>query len=132
VEEVSVLLRLRLTLLDPEKVASLDVVVAFVSLKTRKVYLQRSYRWMALVPFAVVLFLGLRFFPNSKAAVPFVFAVLLWAGFVIAYSFFLLIRCWRYPCPRCGWRFGAGETCGSCSLPRHSPPTSEVITAPLD
>jgi hypothetical protein len=116
--------------LDPDKISSLDDDESYVKLEKRKTYFQNNYRWIAIAPFAVVLFVGLRFFPNSQRALMLpIVASLFWAMGVAGYAFALLIQCQRFRCPRCGWRFGGGDTCGSCSLSRHSVKAEGAITA---
>lgn len=67
-------------------------------------------RWwyaVALAPFFIVLFVGLKFFAESTSRVfdVLVGASLTWAIGIAAYTFYLI--CFL-ECPRCGWRFGSG------------------------
>jgi hypothetical protein len=100
----------------------LDESEPFASLTQQKNFWQKYWHVMALGPFAVAVFVVLRFFGDSTSRlvdVP-IFLSLAWAGFVAIYSLVLIVRTLSIRFPRCGWRFGMADYCGSCSLPRHS------------
>jgi hypothetical protein len=81
--------------------------------------ISRSYKLVALAPFAVVLFVVLKFFPNStNRAWDFaIFLSLGWAMAVAGYAFYSLF--WGVRCPACSAGFGVRDQCRSCGLPRH-------------
>jgi hypothetical protein len=102
---------------DP-RIACLDDVPNVARIAVRQEFLKKWYRPVAIVPFALVVFIELRFFPESTSPIPiyFVYASLAWAGAVISYTFFLMFA---VRCPVCNRRFGLGDKCTSCGLPRH-------------
>ena len=104
---------------------SLDDDPEIARVAARQLSLNRWYRLLALVPFAVLLFIDFEFFPNSNNAGLFVlvFASLFWAMGVAGYAFYLLF--W-FKCPNCGNRFGLGTECRSCGLRRHAPATGLI------
>jgi len=107
---------------DDTKWSCLDESQPFARLNQRKRFWRKYGHAIALVPFVVVLFVLLRFFGNSTSSlftVP-IYVSLAWAAFVAIYSLTLIVRVLSIRCPRCGWRFGGGDQCGSCSFPRHS------------
>jgi hypothetical protein len=85
---------------------------------TRQEFLRRWYRPIGLAPFVVVVFVTLKFFPNSTSPIPiyFVFASLFWVLVVVGYAFFLTFS---LRCPVCGSWFGIGSKCRNCDLPKH-------------
>jgi hypothetical protein len=72
------------------------------------------------VPLVGGIVILLRFFPDSTRTVQnIVFGLIFaWIFLVITYSMTVLLRFLLIRCPRCGWRFGPADFCGSCSLPR--------------
>jgi hypothetical protein len=104
------------------KLKSLDHDPEIAQTAKRQLFLNKWYRPTALAPFVIVIVISFKFFPDSNppiiVALGFVSA--LWAFGVAAYAFRLL---WRFDCPNCGERFGLGEKCRSCRLPRHAPAT---------
>ena len=109
------------------KMGSLDEVPQIAKKARRQEFLTRWYKPTALVPFVVVLFVSLKFFPesNSWIQVAFVGATLLWGIGITGYSLFLTFT---LRCPACGWRFGASEKCMSCGLPRHGETASNDLS----
>jgi hypothetical protein len=83
---------------------------------------QQFYRkWgkvVALAPFVVALFVVQPFFSKSTSWIPdaLLAASLVWGIVVVGYYFYLLFA---VKCPACGWRFGMGDKCMNCDLPRH-------------
>jgi hypothetical protein len=102
----------------PDSITCLDDVLVAARLAKRQQFLLQWYKAVALAPFALVVFTGLKFFPNSnsRAFDALVFVTLAWAMAVAGYTFYLLF--WL-KCPKCKYRFGSGEKCQSCNLPRH-------------
>src|ERR1019366_1919968 len=100
----------------------LDDWQTYSRLVKRKVFMQKYYRPLALVPFGIVLLISVRFFGDSTsrfAIVP-VCLSLIWAFLVPVYTFWLLIRVRAIRCPRCGERFGSEDECIPCGFPRHA------------
>jgi hypothetical protein len=99
---------------------SLDDVPSVARLAARQEFLAKWYHPVALAPFAVVVFVAVKFFGDSTSVIldALVGASLAWAIAVAAYTFYLLF--WGVKCPQCGWRFGTGVKCGSCNLPRRA------------
>ena len=95
----------------PSEVRSLDDVPHTAQQAKRQEFLRTWYRAIALVPFAVVVFISLKFFPDSdsKLIVASALVSLIWAIGVAAYSFYLTF--FGLKCPVCGWRFGVGDKC---------------------
>src|SRR5580693_3682979 len=108
-------------MIDRQTVHSLDEVPAYARLDSRSAFVNRYYRVAPLGPFAVVLFVFLSFFPQSRIGVTAVVATLLWSLGFLGYGLILFIQKFVIHCPRCRWRFGLGQVCNSCSLPRRSP-----------
>jgi hypothetical protein len=85
-------------------------------------FVRQYWYGAAIAPFGLVLFLGLRYFPNSTSRfldIPLGLSFA-WAMFVAIYCLMLTARALLIRCPRCGWRFGLGNQCGSCGLPKHT------------
>lgn len=103
-----------------QEIRSLDDVPSAARVAARQRFLNRWYKPVAMAPFAVCLFVALKFFPDSRSwfLVSLVEATLIWAFGVAAYAFYLLF--W-FKCARCHSRFGLDERCRSCGLPRHPP-----------
>ncbi len=106
----------------------LDESEPYAQINKRTKFFQKYYRALALIPFAVVMFVILRLFgdppiggPRNKFILLPVFIVLGWAGFVPFYALSLMVRRRRIRCPSCGNRFGSDDQCISCGFPRHSP-----------
>ena len=100
----------------------LDDWDTYSRLVKRKVFMQKYYRPLALVPFGIVLLISVRFFGDSTSAfaiVP-VYLSLIWTFLVLVYTFWLLIRVRAIRCPRCGGRFGSEDECIPCGFPRHA------------
>ena len=100
----------------------LDDWQTYSRLVKRKVFMQKYYRPLALVPFGIGLLISVRFFGDSTPAfaiVP-VYLWLIWTFLVLVYTFWLLIRVRAIRCPRCGGRFGSEDECIPCGFPRHA------------
>jgi hypothetical protein len=84
---------------------SVDDFPDFARLASRQQFLNKWYKPVALAPFAVVLFIIFRFFPesNSRILLAGVFASLIWAMFVAGYAFYLIFG---LKCPVCAARYG--------------------------
>jgi hypothetical protein len=80
----------------------------------------RYGRALALTPFTIVVMLVLRYFSESASKVLdyIIYASLLWAIIVVLHALSMRIRTDFIRCPRCGQRFGLGDYCSSCGLPR--------------
>jgi len=102
-----------------QEIKSLEDVPSAARIGHRQRFLQKWYRVLALAPFGAVVFITLRFF-GDKPATPLlmapIYASLIWAVGVAFYTAYLTFFSFR--CPLCGWRFGSGEKCSSCGLPR--------------
>jgi hypothetical protein len=102
-----------------QEITSLEDVPSAARIAHRQRFLQKWYRVLALAPFGVVVYITLRFF-GDKAATPLlmapIYASLIWAVGVAIYTLYLTFFSFR--CPVCGWRFGSGEKCSTCGLPR--------------
>ncbi len=100
-------------------ITSLDDVPATARVAARQQFIVRYYQYLALAPFAVAIFVSFKLFPSSTSnvMVELVFVTLAWAltvaGLAVRYTF------WGFSCPACQERFGIGENCRSCGLPRH-------------
>lgn len=106
------------TALQNAEIKCLDDAPSLTPIAARQQFLTTWYKAVALAPFTVVLFVVLTFWPKSTSWIPiaFVFATLVWGLSVVGYSFFLMFS---LRCPACEWRFGMGEKCMNCGLPRH-------------
>jgi hypothetical protein len=102
------------------KITSLDDLPEAAKLAERQRFLNRWYRPVALAPFVLAVILGVIVFPNSRSPLLLIytFASLIWATFVAGYAFYLLTS---LHCPYCSSRFGLGDQCRACGLPRHHP-----------
>lgn len=107
----------------PSGLSSLDDDPAASQLAARQEFLRKWYRLVALAPFAMLIFINLKFLPqsNNPILVGFVFISLLWAVGVAGYAFYLLFF---LKCPNCARRFGGGDKCRSCGLPKHRDPNT--------
>lgn len=93
--------------------------------KRRRFFVQYQYS-LATVPFALALLIGLGVLPHivpenafwAGVAETLIVGSLVWSGIIILFALSVYLRWFLYRCPRCGWRFGLGDRCGSCSLPR--------------
>lgn len=96
----------------------LDDAPAAARLAERQQFLKKWYYAVGIAPFFLVVLIIMRFFPDSTSRVldALVFISLAWAIAVAGYTFYLMF--WL-KCPRCNWRFGSGEKCSTCKLPRH-------------
>jgi hypothetical protein len=90
-------------------------------LNQRRMIVTRYWYVSAVVPFFLGIGFLLRLCANSSqtaqnAVVGILFA---WIFIVIVYSASVFSRFLFIRCPRCGWRFGPGDVCSSCGLPRN-------------
>jgi hypothetical protein len=112
---------------DDSQLRSLEEWDYYARLNRQVTSLKKYWYWLTIGPFAAVLFSGLKFFGSSvNKTVNQTFDVLVmmslaWAMLVGGYGLNSLARWFALRCPRCGWRFGLGNQCGSCGLPRHLP-----------
>jgi hypothetical protein len=106
-------------------IACMDDVPGIARLAARQQFLAKWYRVLALAPFAAIIFVAYKFFPNSNSwtQVILVFVAIIWGMAVAGYAFYLMFA---VRCPVCKSRFGLGEKCRSCGLPRHRGPSSVV------
>ena len=111
------------------ELSCLDEVPSRARQAARQQLLARWFYAIALAPFSVVVFVGLRFFADSRNRLfdALIGLTLAWAMGVAAYTFYMLFF---MKCPRCGWRFGSGVACSSCKLPRHSDSTPASMVTP--
>jgi hypothetical protein len=108
-----------------EVTTSADDFPNVARLLARQLFLQKWYKPVALAPFALMLFITLKFFPNANGVLfdILIFATLGWAIAVAGYAFYLMFG---VKCPACDSRFGIGQSCRSCGLPRHSESTGPI------
>jgi hypothetical protein len=102
--------------------ACLDDSGPYRELNRQNKFFKRYWHVMALGPFTVTVFIEIRFFGDSTsrlAEIP-VFVSVAWAMLVAVYGLILTTRVLSIRCPRCKWRFGLGDKCSSCDLPRHA------------
>jgi hypothetical protein len=113
-----------------DEITCLDDVPEVARIAARQEFLNRYYKPVAMIPFIVVMFVELRFFPNSTGPIPiaFVFASLGWVLVVLGYAVYLRFS---LRCPVCGWR-GLRDKCSSCDLPRHRPQISSPSITDID
>jgi hypothetical protein len=105
---------------DSAQVACLEASEEYAALNRKSLFIKKYGHVMAIGPFFVVICVVFRWFSDStsKFLLGLIFSTLFWAvAFacfaVIVFASLLFIRC-----PRCGWRFGLGDFCSSCGLPR--------------
>jgi hypothetical protein len=100
------------------EIKALDDAPNIARIAARQEFLNRWYKPVAMAPFVLVLIVATKLFPDStsRISVYFVFASLAWVLLVVGYAIFLRFA---VRCPVCGWRFGVGDKCSSCGLPRH-------------
>ena len=98
---------------------SLDVSPDLARLGNRQQFLLRWYQTIALAPLAILVLIGLRLFPDSggRWADRIVLLTLSWP--VVAGCAMYLVMWGGIRCPVCEQRFGSGDQCRSCNLPRH-------------
>ncbi len=104
-------------LADSEKYKTLD---------DKRRALLRNWYALATVPFFLAIVIGVGVFPRivpdtafwAGVAETIIFGSLGWSFIVTFYALFVYGRWFLIRCPRCGWRFGLGDRCGSCDLPR--------------
>jgi hypothetical protein len=115
----------------PCPVSCLEEWDKYARIVTKYRFWKRYYRVVALAPFAIIVFLVLRYFGESTSKVPvyIVGASLIWSLAVVFYALSLNVRSNFIRCPRCGLRFGLGDCCSSCGLPRSSKTRKEASLA---
>ena len=103
---------------DGRQIFCLQDVPTTARLADRQLLAMRWYHAIGIAPFAILLFVVFKFFPNSTSRIfdSLVFPSLGWAMFIAVYSFYLMFA---VRCPACNSRYGSGEQCGSCGLPRY-------------
>ncbi len=92
----------------------------------RRRFLLKYGHALALVPFFLAIVIGLGMLPRivpdtafwAGIAETLIVGSLGWSLIVILYGLSVVVRWFLIRCPRCGWRFGLGERCGSCDFPR--------------
>jgi hypothetical protein len=100
----------------------LDDWETYSRLVNRKIFMQKYYRLLILVPFGIAVLMTSSFFPMSRAwfaSVP-MYLSFIWISLVLVYTFWLVIRVRAIRCPRCGGRFGSEDECIPCGFPRHA------------
>jgi hypothetical protein len=103
-----------------KEITCLDDVPSIARVAERQQSIVKWYRLLAIAPFCVVVFISLKFFPQSRSwlIVGPGLASLLWAMVVAGYAFYCTF--WGVKCPSCGSSFGSlRDRCRSCDLPRH-------------
>jgi hypothetical protein len=92
----------------------------------RRRFLLKYGHALALGPFILTLIIDLGALPRivpdtafwAGVAYTLVVGSLGWSLIVCVYALSIYARWFLVRCPRCGWRFGLGERCRSCNLPR--------------
>jgi hypothetical protein len=104
---------------DTKEISCLDDVPDVAVRLSRQQWIAGHYQVIALAPFAVVVFVTLKFFSQStnRVWVWLTGLTLFWAIAVAGYAFYSLF--WGVKCPACGSGFGSREECRSCGLPKH-------------
>src|SRR6266404_1151863 len=119
-------LRHGLSDVDGVALTCLEDSESYAALDKKNLFVRKWGRGLAFGPFVVALIVDLgvlpRVVPDTHFWEEFGYAVI-WVslactGTVIIYCLSVLLRWLFFRCPRCGWRFGLGDRCGSCSLPR--------------
>ncbi|GAC1431612.1 MAG: hypothetical protein NVSMB62_28610 [Acidobacteriaceae bacterium] len=107
---------------DRETLKCGDEAPDFARIAARQDLVTKRLKPTMMLPFIVFLLIDLKFFKDSNnwIVVSIGMLTVLWAGAVNFYSLYLRIT---VHCPKCGNRFGSGDKCASCSLPRHAPST---------
>ena len=102
---------------DGRPIHCLQDVPSVAQLADRQRFLMRWYYAVGIAPFAVLVFVVFKFFPNSTSRVfdYLIFLTLGWGIFIAVYSFYLMFA---VRCPSCNSRYGSGDQCGGCGLPR--------------
>jgi hypothetical protein len=101
-----------------DAITCLDDVPDLARLAARQQFFLKWYQAVGLVPLGLFVFIVFRFFPNSNSSAldALVGASLIWPLLVVIYTAYLWLT---LQCPACKNRFGLGENCRSCNLPRH-------------
>ena len=110
-----------------QTISSLDDVPEIAKIAKRQLFLNRWYRPVAMAPFLLAVILGVGIFRDhsrNPILLAYTFASLMWAIFVAGYAFYLLSS---FSCPCCSSRYGLGENCRSCGLPRHNQPPQSMF-----
>jgi hypothetical protein len=99
-------------------ITCLDDVPNLASLAARQKFLSKWYAALATGPLGVFVPIEIVFDPkaSSRKLAALILVSLIWAVVVISYTFYLSLA---IHCPACEHRYGSGETCRSCNLPRH-------------
>jgi hypothetical protein len=111
---------------DAKSLTCLADSANYKGLDGRRRFLLKYWHALALVPFflAIVFAVGVlpRIVPDTAfwagVAETLIVVSLGWSAIVIAYALWVYLRFLFIRCPRCGWRFGMSDRCGSCGLPR--------------
>jgi len=113
--------------MNQSRLQSLDDIPDVARRAERQKFLNRWYKPVAIAPFFVLLVLDEFFFPQSRSPLllAVAFLTLGWGGAVAAYALFLLLS---LRCPRCGARYGLGDKCKHCELPRHPNSGDQLVT----
>jgi hypothetical protein len=100
-------------------VRSVDDLPTVAGRLARQRFIASNSRPLALVPFAVVLFIVIRVAGDSTSHVWFlpVIAVLGLGIVVNIYSLLVTFHLVGIRCPQCNQRFGTGTRCAQCGLP---------------
>jgi hypothetical protein len=112
--------------LDAEGFACLADSASYERLDGRRRFLLKYWYAIAVVPFFLAIVISLGAFPRlvpdtafwAGVAYTLVLGSLAWSLIFAIYALSVLLRWFLIRCPRCGWRFGLGERCSSCDLPR--------------
>jgi hypothetical protein len=113
-------------LADAKDLICLSDCENYKKLDEKRLFFLRYQYFLVTVPFIVAMLIGLGVLPRivpdtafwTGVAETLIVGSLGWAGIVIFCALFIYLRWFIFRCPRCGWRFGPGDRCGSCDLPR--------------
>jgi len=108
------------------QVSCLEDCADYAQLNGKNLLLRKQWYIVAILPFVFTLafdvYLLPRFVPETKFwhgfASALIYASLVWGFAVPVYLLAMFVRVKLFRCPRCGHRFGGGESCGSCDFPR--------------
>lgn len=101
----------------------LDEFEPYVRLQRRLELLKTYWYVAAAAPLFFIVVMAVRFStgPSRQLWNALIAISAGWAFAVAAFCIANVISFLTFRCPRCGWRFGGSNRCGSCGLPRHRP-----------
>src|SRR5579864_507148 len=114
------------TSIDSTSLVCLADSPKYKTLDDRRRFLLKHWYALATAPFFLSIVIGVGVFPRIVPDTAFwagvaeilIFCALGSSFIVIFYALFAFASWFLVRCPRCGWRFGLADFCGSCDLPR--------------